>query len=410
VADETAGEAPASVVPTKAPRATEESTGPQLLRLGRRDRAEARRQLAALSPAEQALACSELRPARRDEFLMLIEHPEQVVPLLPAADLAVTIRATGMSEAAWLLELATGDQQRACLDVDCWTGSEVELPRVVEWIDALVEAGRPTLLRGLEELDAELWLLAMHHMSDSVIVGKEDEPPVGYFTVDGVVYFRGRTDEDFARVRAIAEASFSEAQDNYWRIVYGMVFEFKSECEEYAARWKRARLSDLGFPDLERAMRIYRPLAIEEVGHVDLGADDAPKGLVASGRLPTQLEGTMIGRALRELSAERAAQVLADILAVANSVAVADGMRLSEPESIPGALRKAVEGIDRGLAELAQVRGLGIAEVVEVTPVQQLFRIAATLDPELARTPPAREPYEDIDDEDPAAGEPEVEA
>ena len=81
--------------------------GVALLRLGRTDRAAARARLLELSPEELALACQELRPEARSEFLMLVEHPEDVVPLLAEAELVHTVRAGGMSEAAWLLELAT---------------------------------------------------------------------------------------------------------------------------------------------------------------------------------------------------------------------------------------------------------------------------------------------------------------
>ncbi|HXZ86314.1 MAG TPA: hypothetical protein VEI82_12575, partial [Myxococcota bacterium] len=71
--------------------------GPALLRLARRDRAAARARLAALSDEAQAEACRALAPGARAEFLMLLDHPERVVPLLPEAELVHTIRAGGMS-------------------------------------------------------------------------------------------------------------------------------------------------------------------------------------------------------------------------------------------------------------------------------------------------------------------------
>src|SRR5262249_33489161 len=98
--------------------------GVALLRLGRSDRAAARARLRELAPEEIASLCQELRPEARPELLMLVEHPEAVVPLLPEAELVHTVRAGGMTEAAWLLEVATPEQRVACFDLDCWNGPE----------------------------------------------------------------------------------------------------------------------------------------------------------------------------------------------------------------------------------------------------------------------------------------------
>ena len=74
------------------------------------------------------------------------------------------------------------------------------------------------------------------------------------------------------------------------------------------------------------------------------------------------------------------------MLGVANSIAVADGLPLSERESVPRALEKAVRGIDTGLRELARARDqLPPAEILDRTAPLDLFRVGATLDPSAAR-------------------------
>ena len=107
-----------------------ELSGTELLRLSRGDRGGAKAALAAMSNEDLARACQDLRLELRDEFLMLVEHPEDIVPLLPEAELVQTVRAGGMSEAAWLLELATPEQRIAAFDLDCWTGAELQVSRV----------------------------------------------------------------------------------------------------------------------------------------------------------------------------------------------------------------------------------------------------------------------------------------
>jgi hypothetical protein len=358
--------------------------GVALLRLGRTDRAAARARLRELSPEELASACQELRPEARSEFLMLVERPEDVVPLLPEAELVHTVRAGGMSEAAWLLEIATTEQRVACFDLDCWDGSQLLIPRMHEWIDALIEAGRPTLVRALEELELELVILAVRAEAQIAVLGKEDVPPVGWFTPDGVVYFGVESETSPHRVHEIAHALFAESQALYWRLVYGALFESPSEMEEEALRWKTNRLTDLGFPEREQAMRVYRPLVTEKVTDWTLPADSS--ALVSAISLPRQLRGSLLGEALLKLSGRQAGDVLGYVLGVANSLAVADGLSLSEPESVPRALEKAVRGIDAGLRELAGARNQPPERILERTAPLDLFRVAATRDPSL-RTP-----------------------
>ena len=95
------------------------------------------------------------------------------------------------------------------------------------------------------------------------------------------------------------------------------------------------------------------------------------------------------------LPESRAAEVLGWVLGVANSVAVADHLRLSESESIPKALEKAVRGIDRGLRELSTEQRQP-RDVLDATPPLHLFRVGATLDPEIG--PPPAPPRRDEDD------------
>jgi hypothetical protein len=380
------------------------ASGANLLSLVRSDRAAARARLAELSPDQISQACQELRPEVREELLMVVERPEEVVPLFAEAELAATIMASGdPSEAAWLLETASPEQRIACVDLDCWRGYDLQLPAFTGWIDALIEAGRPVLLKAFDEFDPELWVLALLSMADVVVLGREDEPPTGWFTEDGVCYFRGNSDEDFTRVREIAQAAFSEAQPFYWQLVYGMLFESRSECEEYALRWRTARLQDLGFPDREQAMGAWKPLSVDDTPIWDVSSDgEVPDSLVPYEALPQQLVGTRVGAALARLPSDRAADVLGYVLAVANAVAVADSMPLSDSESIPGAMAKALRGIDRGLAELAAARGQPDHEILDRTRPLDLFRVGATLDDGLAPEPLrfADEGDEDGEDED----------
>jgi hypothetical protein len=335
---------------------------------------------------------------------MLVERPEDVVPLLAEAELVHTVRAGGMSEAAWLLELATTEQRVACFDLDCWNGAELLMPRVHEWMDALIEAGRPTLVRALEEIELELLILSVRAEAQIAVVGKEDEPPIGWFTPDGVVYFGVESETSPHRVHEISHALFDQSPALYWRLVYGSLFESPSEMEEEALRWRTNRLTDLGFPERDQAMRVYRPLVNEKV--TDWTPTSDSSALVSAISLPRQLRGSLLGEALLKLPERAAGDILGYVLGVANSLAVADGLLLSEPESVPRALEKAVRGIDAGLRELSRARNQPPEQILERTAPLDLFRVAATRDPSL-RTPsrPAEVEDEPESDDEESYGE-----
>ena len=153
------------------------------------------------------------------------------------------------------------------------------------------------------------------------------------------------------------------------------------ELEEYALRWRVNRLQDLGFPDRDQAMRVYRSLTPSSAGG-ESGVEFSGE-VARSFDLPKQLRGSLLGEALSQLSSDLAGDVLGYVLGVANSIAVADKLQLSDPASVPQALEKAVEGIDAGLRELARVRGQAPHEILERTAPLDLFRAGATLKPEL---------------------------
>jgi hypothetical protein len=160
------------------------------------------------------------------------------------------------------------------------------------------------------------------------------------------------------------------------------MFESAAEASLMAARWQQGRLADLGFPGREQAMKAYRPLAAEELPRpaavIEQGADER-----SDPPLPAPLAGRVLGRALAGLPDSLRDHVLGDLFGVANSLAVADLLPLAEPETVERCVSKAVRGIDRGLEEAARAQDRTPAMVLQAVPVLDLFRIGATLEPEL---------------------------
>jgi hypothetical protein len=360
----------------------------RLLELARSDRSAARAALAALSPEQQAELVCRTPVARRGELLDLAPAPDAIVPRLPEAELCFTLKAIGLAESAWLLEHATNEQIVACLDLDAWRGELPDRAAIAGWLDALAEAGEETLVRAARALDPELLVLELRQRAEvSMKPGGDDdwEPPDGAKTLEGVFWIRARQEnDDLASVLELVDALFREDYWLYFRLMQGAIWELDPENEQWAERWRAGRLQDLGFPPREEALPIYARLRPEELAAIPEEARalevDAWRLPVWQPQLPVAPDARqLLFRAAAELDADERAAFLYALLGLANKVAVADGLPLSDAESTPAAIERAAELASAGLEHLAAEHGLGAADLLRRVPLDRLFRVGANL-------------------------------
>ncbi len=122
----------------------------RLLKLAREDRRAAEKEIAALAPEEQATLICEASLSIRRQIIELLPAPEAVIPLMPEAEFCYTCRSIGLSDAAWLLPMATEDQIVTAFDLDAWSGLSVDPVRLDAWMEALASTDDETLLRGAQ--------------------------------------------------------------------------------------------------------------------------------------------------------------------------------------------------------------------------------------------------------------------
>ncbi len=364
-----------------------------LLELAREDRKRATAEIAGLPlEAQVALVC-ETPLARRGEILDLLPEPERVVPELPEAELCFTVKAIGLADAAWVLEHASQVQVAACVDLDAWSGLLPDPLALGDWVEAFADGSDASLLRSLHALDPEMITL---HLEDRVeIVQKPNEaegwePPLGAQTLEGQFYFLAkRDDDDLATLIRMLRVLFEKDYWFYFRLMHAPISELQSETEHFALRWRLGRLQDLGFPPWEEAMEIY--------GHVAPGERSRlPEEVArpaAEWHLPVWLPNLpaaadaqhLVFRAAAALADEARGSFFYRFVALANKVAVADGLPLGEPDSIPRAIEKAASITSTGLEHLAKANDTDPAEVLSRASLERLFRVGANLDPESAR-------------------------
>jgi hypothetical protein len=173
-------------------------------------------------------------------------------------------------------------------------------------------------------------------------------------------------------------------------MLQGTLWELDSTNEEWALRWRTGRLQDLGFPPWEEAISVYRFIdageraAIAEGSRpLDIGEWHLPVWIPS---LPEPAGSPhLIFRTIPLLEDFERRSAFYAFVAIANKVAVADKLKLSDAEFTPYAIEKTAHFSSAGLAYIAAERRLDAVEVLRRVPMERLFRVGANLDPERAK-------------------------
>jgi hypothetical protein len=332
--------------------------------------------------------------SRRAAMLELLPTPEAVIPLIPEAELCFTVKAIGIEDAAWLLEYATQEQVVACMDLDGWRGTSADRASIDSWLDTLAMTTGEAFLRSIRALDPELVVLFLKHRIQCFQKPDDDEgwqPPEGGLTVEGQFYFVAiREGDDLETIVTMLRALFVADYWVYFRMMQGIIHELDTNNEEWALRWRTGRLEDLGFPPWDTAMTIYqfirpedRTAIPEEATSLDVGEWHLP---VWMPNLPASADHQhLLFRTLAQLDDSERRSALYAFIALANKVAVADRMELSDAESTPIAIDKAADFASIGLEFISTKLGISAEETLRRTSLQRLFSVGANLDPERAR-------------------------
>ncbi len=370
--------------------------GSRILKLARRNRAAAGEALRGTPIESQVQLVCETPVAERVRILDLLPDVEAVVPKLPEAEFCFTVKSIGVADAVWLLDCATPTQIVACLDLDAWEGDLPDRVALDGWIDALSSGESKGFLRSVQALDPEIVALYLRGRVDVALKPAESEdadwqPPIGGQTLDGQFYFTARNEgDDIAPLITMLRVLFEGDYWLYFRALQAVIWEMNPENEEFALRWRAGRLQDLGFPPWEEAMQIYRYIPPDQRAKLPeeiraLDVKEWPLPVWISG-LPAAPDGhSMLLRAIAQLDAEERRASFFSLVALANKIAVADRLPLSDSESTSRALEKALRFADAGLELIAQERALDPSEILRRVPMTRLFGVGANLDPKAAK-------------------------
>lgn len=220
------------------------------------------------------------RGKERLQALFLLEHPEELIPLLPKQEVFLTIKEVGEKDCLDLISHTTPEQFQYLLDIEFWKRDQLDPEKVLHWMEILLESGEKKVAQFIRTTDLEfVALILKRFIHVTTLEGEHTErmDSVPLFTLDQFYFidFKGvKTREVF---EPFLKTFYRIDSEGCRKLMGGLICEMESELEETGYCLRNGRLNDYGFPDFEEALEIYhfinpdslikkeRPLAAEAI-------------------------------------------------------------------------------------------------------------------------------------------------
>ena len=327
----------------------------------------------------------DMEPADRLRAIIDDDNAVELVEAFPPQELLVTIKRVGESDALPLIELASSSQLLFFCDVEWWIGDTLDAERILHWLELLGACGDEKIIQWLSAVDPDFFVTVLHKF---MRVTKPDEgtdpatipgalPP---YTIDGIYHFNFFGEDAHRILGRILFFFYHVKPDLFGRMMEGVVWEAGNETEELAIRWRDGRLRDLGIPDYEEAVAVYRyldenrfrQLPLKE-GPLKLRENEVPVHypLVVAGS-----EGDLLIEAVGKITDPETIDGISQELAhLVNRVIVADQEDLADVDAMMRAAGKVRAVLSMGLEVLTGKDANKAAEVLTERWLLYVFQV-----------------------------------
>jgi len=210
------------------------------------------------------------------------DAPELIKALPVQSFVAVARKLREEQRLDLLLPYASAEQITGIFDLDAWERDRLATPRAREWLDRIVDAyqqsdvERGQLVRLIHDTDPEMWILANAAATAIAELEPDDDELreriledmdalVTWETPDGC-FVVGVPDNEIGRMTLrVLHAVYEDNLNEGRKFLSAIKWSTYAEVEEDLLRWRSGRLADLGFPEWEEAMRLFKPLARDVV-------------------------------------------------------------------------------------------------------------------------------------------------
>jgi hypothetical protein len=330
---------------------------------------------------EQRLALAQklagLEGRAKIEAILDVPDPGPLVRRLPAEDLYFTIKEVGLEDASELVELCSPAQFRAFIDLDCWHRDGARPRGILPWLAAA--GGGEGFKKKLRGLDLELLELLLHQTTDMWLLEDDlDREPTGsgWRSPEGkyVLDFKAEG-EELHTLHRLLDTYYAENPLEAVRFLEAVRWELPSELEEIARRFRTGRLADLGFPELEDALKLYAYVDPDAPLPTELAHPSEPPGFF----LETLGSQGFLDETLTRLGADGLSRIDRELVAVFNGALVADGVEPGELDGVRRHLAAARDHLSLALEYVAQGDVARAAEMMLQAPIARIFQVGSGL-------------------------------
>lgn len=350
----------------------------------------------------------ETSPARLsdEEVLALADDPvsletrddaEAIIPQLPSQSFVrIARRLRDEQRLELLIPHATAEQLQATVDFEGWAGDRIRVPRIREWLSVIAECfvradyprGRLTEL--MHDMDMDMWVLGLMAATAVAEADPEDDAWLDraandmdaletWETPDGQ-YLVGVPDNEIGRATLrVLDAIYADSLAEGAKVVRYIKYGLGSELEEQQLRWRSGRMADLGFPEWEEAMRLFKPLAREEALGPEAPSAPVPPEGFAEPALPWR--GSDLLRAvMAHLEPEQHGVRSREFLLLVNELMAAQRFDPGDDDLQERAIHQARSTVSLGLELLAAWSDADdkvqmLAERLQIIGVRGAFRV-----------------------------------
>lgn len=340
---------------------------------------------------DQAARLTQVDAKTRQDLILSSRYSLDLVRLLSPEMLFYTIKEIGLVDAVGLIALASPEQVRDMMDLDCWRKDHLDNPRTLMWLMMLDEAGSGKLAQWALRADVELLVLLVRRHFEIVrksdIEEDFDFDQSLYFTFDDQYLLRFLGDEEpilhllLERLRVLDYRMYIYLLEN-------CLMELESSLEEGAFRWRSARLADRAYPDYEEAQGLFLIVAPEAV-RLDLFPRISMRPLrFADGEALTpsdhalmllDMADSFFLRVLRNLSLDAVEALGHDLATLTNQVVIVEGCDPGEVSEVRRCVDLVHDSLNIGVEYLARGDEEKAVQLLHETMLRPFFQIGRSL-------------------------------
>jgi hypothetical protein len=346
---------------------------------------------ATLPMTEQIARLDQVDARTRQNLILSSRNSLALARSLSSEKLFYTLKEIGLTDAVDLLALASPEQVRDMMDLDCWRKDALDDRRMLTWLLMLDEAGSGKLAEWALHVDVELLVLLVKRHFEVVRKAEVEEDPdfnqAKYFTFDDQYLLRFIGEEEPILALLLERLRVLD-YETYRHILEWSLLEFDSALEEDSLRWRNARLADRGYPSYDEAQELFRFMAPESLSLARYRRASVAKVHYTAGEELTpadhalmllDVQSSLLVRVLARLSSEQREQAGHELAILSNEVVIAEACDAGELAEVRKCVEEVHDYVNIGLAHLAADNEEQAARLLDETLLRPFFQAGLSL-------------------------------